>query len=87
MAPIQNATQKMPNPTQGPMVPQNAEAGSCTHEIKLVCECFPLGEAAQQKPASSPSKPASRRSHQWCCGKNLRSLLVGQLFGRPLDGR
>ena len=25
MAPIQNATQKMPNPTQGPMLPQNAE--------------------------------------------------------------
>lgn len=24
----------------------------------------------------------SWRSHQWCCGKNLRSLLVGQLFGR-----
>lgn len=52
MAPIQTATQKMPNPTQGPMVPQNAEAGSIGHEIKLVCECFPLGEPAQQKPAS-----------------------------------
>lgn len=37
MAPIQNATQKMPNPTQGPMLPQNAEAGSCTHEISRVC--------------------------------------------------